>query len=296
MRKLILYIFLIVISFYSCENELSDHKFDEGSFVAFESAIVEGKESVSVIKVPVLVVDEGRKEQVTVDFRIIESDTVSENVQYRVLNDTRTLTFASGVGVQYILIEPIDDIDPEEDKPFDIEITSNSKNYRIGFTGKDELNKSCRVVIKEDDCPLTLNWFSGKVVGLEDANWWTDTEGNYEWTPMEEIEPNKIRYHVKGWFYAQLLTSNHNWYTSESQLTFHPTTIILDVSDPASPRYTMLEELAVTDSENLSLSIKPVNNQPLVIDVCGKYVEIPYTVLGTSWAHGYTFTVKFQFE
>ena len=55
-------------------------------------------------------------------------------------------------------------------------------------------------------------------------------------------------------------------------------------------------EPGFVDSDGWELSTKSVDNEPLSIDVCSKYVEIPYTVLGTSWAHGYVFTVKFQFD
>ncbi len=294
--KKILNIILVILLFSSCENNIPDQSYNENWFVAFENTNVKGKESVSEIQIPVILADNGRKEVVTVDFELAPAEGVIEGIHYNLLNESNTLTFEVGVGVEYITIIPIDDLEPIGDKSIQITITSNSKNYAIGLPGPDQNQSTCELTIKEDDCPLTLELFSGQIEGLEDSPWWKDCPGKYEWIPIEEIEPGKIKYEISGWFYAQLLTSGWAWYESESELSFFGTTVIIDVTNPADPRYTMLEEVFMIDSEGWELSTKPVNNESLSIDICSKYVEIPYTVLGTSWAHGYIFTVKFQFD
>lgn len=295
MRK-IFNIVLVVLLLSSCEKNIPEQSYSENWFVAFESTKIEGKESVSEIRIPVILADNGRKEVVTVDFELTPAEGVTEGIHYVLLNETNTLTFEAGVSVEYITIAPIDDLNPNDDKSIHVNLTSNSKNYTIGLPGPDQNQSTCELTIKEDDCPLTLDLFSGKIEGLEDSPWWKDCPGNYEWTPIEEIEPGKIKYKISGWFYPQLLTSDWAWYGSESELTFFGTTVIIDVTNPADPRYSMLEEDAFVDIDSWGMSTKPVDNEPLNIDVCGKYVEIPYTMLGSSWVHSYIFTVKFHFD
>ncbi len=297
MKKNIFYLFiaLILVANYSCDEK--DWSYNEGAFIAFKDNTVQGKESLDSILIPVLISDNGRKETIEVTFELTPAEGVAEGLHYNLLNASNTLTFAPGVGVEYIRIEPVNDLTPEDDKSIQLTITSNSKNYSTGLPGPDKNQTSCELIIKEDDCPLTLDLFSGRIEGLEDSPWWTDSPGKYEWTPVAEIEPGKIEYKISGWFYPQLLTSNWNWYESESEIEFLPVTVILDVTDPANPKYSMLEEPAFTvPAEDWGYDMKPVDNQPLNIDVCGKYVEIPYTLLGSSWVHNYVFTVKFQFE
>lgn len=295
--KKILNIILVILLFSSCENNIPEQSYNEDWFVAFENTNIEGKESVSEIQIPVILADNGRREVVTVDFELTPAEGVIEGTHYELLNESNTLTFEYGVGIEYITIIPIDDLDPKGDKSIQITITSNSKSYTIGLPGPDQNQSTCELTIKDDDCPLDLDLFSGNIEGLEDSPWWKDCPGKYKWTPIEEIEPGKIKYTISGWFYAQTLTSDWAWYGSESEIEFYPSTVIIDVTNPADPRYTMQEEpIFYVPAEDWGCKMKPVDNQPLKIDVCGKYVEIPYTILGSGWAHNYTFTVKFQFD
>lgn len=294
--KKILNIVIILLLLNSCESRI-DHEYDGGWYVAFEKATIKDKESTDQIKIPVILADNGRKDQVTVDFQLEPADGVTEGTDFELLNESNTLTFEPGVGIQYIIIKPIDNLNPENNKSIQISITSNSKNLPIGFTGPDALNSSCEVIIMDDDCPLVKGVFDGKVTGDETPlgqTWWGTVynEQIWQWDFIQEVSPGVVEYNVTGFWASQL-----DYWVGENGIapgTLYPVKVTIDMSNPASPKYS-IEEALCASCEYGDYYTQEVDNQPLpVIDVCSKYIEIPYT-LNSGWPSSYVFNVKFQF-
>lgn len=297
--KTLKYITMLLLAsmLFGCED--MDHSYTGDFFVSFNSESVSEKENAKVISIPVMVSDK-RTEEVTVTFSVEGKVGATEGVNFTVLNSSTTLTFLPEEGVKYIQIAPVDDLAETGDKVIEVAIVSNSKNYMIGVPGPDAKFAKCTVTIKEDDCALKPELFSGKITGLEDATtggWWNDAESKCEWEFVSE-NSGVFVFTVKGFWYAQALNSGSNsWYSSESEITFLPVRVTINLSNPAAPTYSLAPDKVFEENnaDAWGVFVKEVNNEPLTIDVCGRYLELPYTVTNTSWAHNYLFTLKFQF-
>jgi hypothetical protein len=289
----------LVILLAACEK--TDHSYQGKPFVSFGMEEAKVFKNGSTVNVPVMIADD-RSEQVTVTFEVKprkadNGDDIVEGVDFIVENESTTLTFEPGEGKKYIKIKPIDDYTFTGDKKIDIAITSNSKNYQMGVPGPDGKFKQCVVVIRESNCPFDPTQWEGLIKGSEEATtggWWKNADSPSKWEFVEESSENIFVFKVSGFLYAQCVSSDWAWY-STGEVEFLPVHVTINLSNPASPTYSLAPDKAFEDIDGWGAYAKEVINAPLLVDICGKYLEIPYTVTGTSWAHNYIFTIKYQF-
>ncbi len=153
---------LISFSFSSCFKEQELNIFpDDQAYVAFfgESiTISEAEDDVEKMKIPVFVAAH-KGSSVTVNFSIstegLENPAI-EGVDYTVGNTNNQLTFPERVGVEPVVIEPIDVEGRDRNKYLYVIITAASGDISVGEIGFD----TCLVRISDNEHPL--NFITGK--------------------------------------------------------------------------------------------------------------------------------------
>jgi len=163
----ILLLFAGVLVFSSCENlnEPTVFNADEYAFVSFENASYKTYENETSELVIGLQMAAEKGAAATVEFEIIEG-TAKIGETFNLVNETSVLTFAEGVGMQFINISMIDNEIREGNKSFKIAIKSNSNGYIQGIDGKDTIT----VTINDDEHPLELLIGSYHIAG-NDVLW-----------------------------------------------------------------------------------------------------------------------------
>lgn len=299
LQKIIPIAALLGFALLGCEK--MDNSYQGDAFVAFGQDDVRVFKNGSSIKIPIMVSDD-RTEEVTVTFELNPRQTedgedVVEGIDFTLENESTSLTFAPGEGIKYIVITPIDDYTFTGDKIIDIEIPSNSKNYKQGVPGPDSKYSKCVLTIRESNCLFVPTDWEGRITGWEEATtggWWTDADSPGVWEFVEETSEKVYVFNVTGFFYAQAVSSDWAWY-EQGDVEFLPVRVTIDLSNPAQPTYSLAPDQALVDGDDWGVFVKEVDAEPLTIDVCGKYLELPYTVTGTGWAHNHLFTIKYQF-
>ena len=306
MKKLSLLIILFISVIYGCENDdIPNHEYNSGSFVAFKTNAYEAKENASQIKIPVMVADKGRDQTVEVAFNIAKNDSVAIGTDFELLNESKSLSFQPGEGVKYIQIAPVNTLVEEGDKVFEIELLSNSKDYQIGMPGPDNKNASCTVTIIEDDCAFVPTDYTGNITGYETPvgqTWWVDCPVNSTWSFVEEAQSDVYVFDIAGFWMPQLQTSEdwaHEDQYGYTNLEYQPVRVTFNLSNPANPTYSIEEGVCATfnhEDEQRSITILAVEDEPLDINTCGKSLTIDYTVEGynSDWASNYIFRIQFD--
>ena len=120
----------------------------------------------------------------SVDF-VIETDSVKgavEGVNYKLGNESKTLTFTKDAPSQSIIIEPIDNDTFTGDVKFTIKLT-NAQGATLGAS------KTCVVTIEDDEHPLSFILGTMTAVGPSYFN------GEEEWTVVfgkDDTDLNKV--------------------------------------------------------------------------------------------------------
>lgn len=146
------------------------HEFnDADAFVAIQQTSASVAESGSTVEIPVMLTSLSGLSG-SVDFTITpdESAGAIEGVQYRLENDSKTLTFTKDAPTQYIKIVPIDNDSFSGDTKFTITL-SNPQGVKLGAT------KSCVVTVEDDEHPLAL------ILGTFTAKGESYFNGEEEW-------------------------------------------------------------------------------------------------------------------
>ena len=142
---------------FSCDEEDAVLFKIEDSFVAFDATtgvVPEG--NTAAIEIPVSVASH-KGESVTVTFEFSTegiSNPAVEGVDFTLVNDSKTLTFASGVGSELIKILPINNDIRDLDKTVKVKIVSNSAGFDIGMA--EGLGAEYSLVVADDEHPLAL--------------------------------------------------------------------------------------------------------------------------------------------
>ena len=134
----------------SCEADYI--MFDSSkNFVAFPSKATSISEAGGMVAIPVYVVALKGSPAITVDFDFDVTDLANpavEDVDFTLVNSSKTLSFSDGWGYDTIWIEPIDNDIFEGNKTVNIVLESNSLNYQFGA------NSSLAVTLVDDEHPL----------------------------------------------------------------------------------------------------------------------------------------------
>lgn len=176
-----IYTAVIGVLFASCQSVETPMFSDKDAFVAFEGKTTSIDENANKeIQIPVSLVA-SKSMDATVTFAIdttayANKNAAEEGVNFVLKNATDTLTFSStGEMVQYITIEPIDNIDYTGDLCFDIKLTSPS-GCNLGA------NYTVAVTIADDDHPLA----DAGILGMYNASGASPFDGEenvtYSWT------------------------------------------------------------------------------------------------------------------
>lgn len=135
----------------SCDLNDQPSFSDSNAFVAFTSSSVAlPEESADVVEIPVMLTSLAGIET-TCDFKIVtpnEKGAVA-NKDYKLLNESNTLTFTKKDPVQYIRVQAIDNDEFTGDKSFIIKL-SEPKGVKLGAS------KSITVTVGDDEHPLSF--------------------------------------------------------------------------------------------------------------------------------------------
>lgn len=145
--------------FAACDslNEPISFK-NSDSFVAFngENMAVSESENGNVmeVKIPVMVVTAGPRSGITVEYELDAQSTAKENVDFKIMNESRTIDFKEGFGTEYIVIQTVNDDSFTGTREIKFNLKANNANLNWGA------EKSFTVSIKDDDHPY--GWLLGK--------------------------------------------------------------------------------------------------------------------------------------
>lgn len=303
MKNILIYIWVIVTVglFAGCENSDIDHSYGGPWFLAFRDATQQALESApQAVKVEVQLVAPLQKKAVNVNFELSSEDLVSGK-DYKLVNETNTLTFEPGELIKYVEVQLFDNLDITGDRKLNIKLTSTDADVRIGQPGEGNKRDVCVLVVKDDDCPFTMETFSGRVNGYETTPWWNDVKFPATFTPIELLGPDRIKYNVKGIFFSVQLEYAYNaWLAGTSdQAVYKDVEVIIDYSDKNNPTISWESQPSVTvisAGESTDYWVAASKEAPLKLSTCDQTMSFSYTMVNPSWASSYSFNVSFNFK
>ena len=159
---------------------------DANAFVAIQQTSASVAENGSVLEIPVMLTSlSGISGSVDFEITPAESAGAVEGVQYRLENDSKTLTFSKDAPTQTIKIVPLDNDSFSGDSKFTITL-SNPKGVNLGA------NKTCVVTVEDDEHPLSF--ILGTLVGKGESYF----NGEEEWEVTFAKDPDDLS---KVWIY-----------------------------------------------------------------------------------------------
>ena len=242
-----IYTAVIGVLFASCQSVETPMFSDKDAFVAFDNKTTSIDENANKeIQIPVSLVA-SKSMDATVTFAIdttayANKNAAEEGVNFVLKNATDTLTFSStGEMVQYITIEPIDNIDYAGDLCFDIKLSSPS-GCNLGA------NYTIAVTIADDDHPLA----DAGILGMYNASGASPFDGEenvtYSWTCevqkdadyVNRVWFSQIAPEVSGLTQSAVMGTISDDYTTitissgQSLGTVSSYNFVLDIVDPSS--------------------------------------------------------------
>jgi len=151
-----LFILLVSLSFGACEAD-PEYFQEKNSYVAFNgssSGVTENAEG--ELKIPVRI-STVKPKAVTVDFEIMVDGLdapAEEGVDYQIINESKSLSFAKGQLSDTIRIMAIDNDVLDGDKKFIIKLKSNNAGISLGL--ENGIKTQFMVTITDDEHPLAL--------------------------------------------------------------------------------------------------------------------------------------------
>lgn len=157
-----LVIFGMLLMANACKSP--DRNYKDPSFVAVQRTSVSVNESattpVSVI-VQLGIPASERSGSLTVNFTATSTNAVA-GIDYQIVSPAGgVLTFGPDEYSKAIVILPVNNTAIVGDRILNVTITGNSAGVVNGFPGPDGNNRTCRVVLVEDDCAYNANGFNG---------------------------------------------------------------------------------------------------------------------------------------
>ncbi len=158
MKKIMIYILGLIIGLFmlsSCEDTNEPIYLDDSAkFVAFSATTsFVGEDATGAIGIPVYIAGTTSGAGCTVNFDFDNTGMevpATEDVDFRILNDTKTLSFDTYFGYDTIWIEPIDDNEYTTNKTVSITISSPTNGYNLGA------NSTLLLTINDDEHPLAI--------------------------------------------------------------------------------------------------------------------------------------------
>ena len=188
MKKIInriTFVLAAVMLLVSCEADYI--MFDSSkTFVAFPSEATTILETGGQVAIPVYVVALEGSPAITVDFDFDATDLPNaavEDVDFTLINDSKTLSFSDGWGFDTIWIQPIDNDIFEGNKAINIVLQSNSQDYQFGALSSNALT------IIDDEHPLK-SWIGSYTV--EAASYGSPGAWDEAWTISTASVPGDL--------------------------------------------------------------------------------------------------------
>lgn len=119
---------------------------------------------------------------------------------------------------------------------------------------------------------------------------------------MEQLGPDKVKYIVKGLFFAvQLEYAYNKWVGAGDEVDYKDIEVVIDYSDKNHPTISWDEQVCVGivwegDTETDNYRVAAGNKVPLELSTCDRTLKFTYTMIDPGWANGYAFTVYFNFN
>lgn len=187
MKKIInriTFVLAAVTLLISCEADYI--MFDSSkNFVAFPTSKTTALEPGGQVGIPVYVVALEGSPAITVDFDFDATDIPNaavEGVDFTLVNDSKSLSFANGFGYDTIWIQPIDNDIFEGNKLVNVVLTSNSQNFQFGAVNSHALS------FVDDEHPLKA-WIGTYTVEAID---YSSYFGPEVWTVTTEADPSDL--------------------------------------------------------------------------------------------------------
>lgn len=161
--KKILYLAGSIFMLVGCEFDPSELEYKEPPFVIFTAStatVTEGNSSTgNTIKLTVSRGGTGISEPLTVNFGVVSAKFVDTNADaagtFTLLGDgggTETsVTIPANMTTNTISFTTKGNTTPEKNRIVEVELSSNSGNYNLGYPGPSSNNKKVAVTIRDDD-------------------------------------------------------------------------------------------------------------------------------------------------
>jgi hypothetical protein len=195
--KYILFVLITTLFFVGCDDEDVITFSNADAFVKFETTKASGNEAGGILKVVVQVSDVNRSGDITVDFDFNTTDISNKAVvgeDFEVMNSSQTLTFTKGQYQDTIFIKTIDNDLYEKDKAFNIVLTSNSANYKLGLAAST-IGTTIACTIVDDEHPLA-KWIGTYSVLADSygdvANGKADGAWDEAWIVITSSDPDDV--------------------------------------------------------------------------------------------------------
>jgi hypothetical protein len=284
MKKYNIYILLLlgIIIFDSCEKNKTELTYTGSNFIAYQDSLYSVEENIgSIVKIPISLAAPAQSSAISIDVAITSPDNSAvEGTHYNLLYPTDgKLNFDAGVFFDTIKVEVIDNGDEDGNKTLDFALGSVPAGFVLGLPGPAKRNKSCQLVVLDNDCEFISKNFTGKVTGVEfypTNEYTTDAEFKLvDSTATTWIyEVHGIMQSVyAGW--GEVVDAPTAGTGSKGNIAI----VTLDFTDPINPKIYLTEQnLSTTDGGAWIYDIKNDPAKPSKFSTCESTIELNYLI------------------
>jgi hypothetical protein len=284
MKKYNIYILLLLgmIIFGSCEKNKTELTYTGSNFIAYQDSLYSVEENVgSIVEIPISLAAPAQSSAISIDVTIASPDNSAvEGTHYNLLYPTDgKLNFDAGVFFDTIKVEVIDNGDEDGNKTLDFALGSVPAGFVLGLPGPAERNKSCQLLIVDNDCEFFSKVFTGKVTGVE-------FYPNNEYTTDAEFK--LVDSTATTWIY-EVRGIMQSIYAGWGEVVDDPTAgtgsngnvaiVTLDFTDPINPKIYLTEQnLSTTDGGAWIYDILNDPDNPSKFSTCESTIELNYLI------------------
>jgi hypothetical protein len=174
MKKFNLNIFIVflvvMLVSISCDKDKPELKYTGSDFIAFQDTLFSIEENTSS-NFEIIVMRASAESNVNISLDLVVSspdETAVEGEDYTIISPADgKISFGEGQFFDTIVVDIIDNVEEDGAKTLSFSLAGNPGGYVLGMPGPATRQKTCGLVISDNDCEFIPEVFTGKVSGVE---------------------------------------------------------------------------------------------------------------------------------
>jgi hypothetical protein len=276
-------LYLGVISFLaSCDKDKPELTYTGTDFIAFQDTVFSIEENTgSNFEIVVMRASSKSDVNITLDLVVSSPDaTAVEGTHYNIISPADgKLTFGKDQYFDTIVVDVIDNVDEDGAKTLSFSLSGNTDGFVLGMPGPASRQKSCELIISDNDCAFFTQDFSGKLSGVEfypNSPYPTEVEftlvDSTETTYIYEVT-NIMKSVYAGW--GEIVDAADAGTGSNANIAL----VTLDFTDPFNPTvYFEEQNLSTTNGGAWIYDIYNSTTITSKFSTCDKTIELYYLI------------------